>query len=141
MENCLPACERTLYQTTISYANYPSSDVMDTLSDIFHFTPEEIESNSLAVNVYFEDLSIVTSETSYSYSFSALLSDIGGQLGLFVGASVISMLEIGLLMLDIVKGMVCKGKWKKKLEQEIEQELHDYVVSVNYDSRGQEQKQ
>ena len=42
-------------------------------------------------------------ETANAYKFSALLSDIGGLLGLFLGMSVISMLEFGTWLLDEIK--------------------------------------
>lgn len=45
-------------------------------------------------------------ETSSSYTVVALLSDIGGQLGLFLGSSVISILEFVTWIMDEIKDRV-----------------------------------
>ena len=55
-------------------------------------------------------------ETETAYKFSALLSDIGGLLGLFVGMSVISVLEFGTWLLDEIKDR-CFGVNDKTLEE------------------------
>lgn len=127
-EHCLPSCDKTQYSTTISYATYPSIDTVNTLSKTLGVN--NIESDLLTINVYFEDFSITTSKTTHSYSFSSLLSDIGGQLGLFVGASVISMLEIGWLIIDLIKSVFCKKAWQQKIDT-FEKELQDHVITVS----------
>ena len=79
-------------------------------------TAEEISNNYLALNVYFESHDTEVEETADAYKFSALLSDIGGLLGLFLGMSVISMLEFGTWLLDEFKDR-CLGVNDKKLEE------------------------
>ena len=51
-------------------------------------------------------MNIETQTTSNAYSFIALLSDIGGQLGLFLGVSVISIMEFGTWIVDEIKDRV-----------------------------------
>ena len=130
LTECQPACERQQYETTTSYANFPSIDIAAGLAYTFNTSIETFLLNFLAVNIYFEDLAITKSETTNSYSFVALLSDIGGQLGLFVGASVISMLEIGLLLFDIFKDLILNRTCRKKMKQ-VQKEMQDFIPAVD----------
>ena len=59
--------------------------------------------NSLEVNVYFDTLNIEVRTTEEIYSFVALLADIGGEVGLFLGLSVISVLQFGDWIIKIIK--------------------------------------
>ena len=130
LTECQPACERWQYETITSYASYPSIDIAEGLAYYFNTSIENFLLNFLAVNIYFEDLSITKSETTNSYSFVALLSDVCGQLGLFVGASVISMLEIGLLIFDIIKDSILNRTCRKKMNQ-VQKEMQDFVPAVD----------
>ena len=49
-------------------------------------------------------LNIETQTTDEAYSFIALLSDIGGQVGPFLGLSVISILQFGDWIIKIIRG-------------------------------------
>ena len=74
------------------------------LAGSLNVTPAEFSANSLEVNVYFETLNIETQTTDEAYSFVALLSDIGRQVGLFLGLSVISVLQFGDWIIKIMRG-------------------------------------
>ena len=127
---CQPSCRKKEYQALVSYADFPSLDVGLSIANRYNISIDQVYQDILAVNIYFEDLAITKSETTNSYSFVALLSDIGGQLGLFVGASVISMLEIGLLLFDIFKDLILNRTCRKKT-REIDQEMNDYLPHVS----------
>ena len=58
-------------------------------------------------------LSIRRQVPSYSYDFGSLLSDIGGQLGLFLGISVISIMEFAYWVVDEINDRFL-SKWIKK---------------------------
>ena len=65
--------------------------------------------------MYFDTLNIETLTTDEAYSFIALLADIGGQVGLFLGLSVISVLQFGDWIIKTVRGHnlreIVKNKW------------------------------
>ncbi|XP_038303988.1 acid-sensing ion channel 4 isoform X1 [Canis lupus baileyi] len=50
--------------------------------------------NFLVLDVFFEALTSEAMEQRAAYGLSALLGDLGGQMGLFIGASVLTLLEI-----------------------------------------------
>jgi hypothetical protein len=79
-------------------------------------TVENIYNNYLALNIYYQSQNTDIEETVNASSTTALLSNIGGLLGLFLGMSVISMLEFGTWLLDEIKDR-CFGVNDKKLEE------------------------
>ena len=77
---------------------------------------ENVYNNYLALNIYYQGQNTDIEETVNAYRVTNLLSDIGGLLGLFLGMSVISMLEFGTWLLDEIKDR-CFGVNDKKLEE------------------------
>ena len=107
--DCPSACISNTYDIFTSYSAFPAQYAIDDLEEIFSDvfnTSFDTESNLLSVNVYFETLNIETQTTSDAYGAVALLSDIGGQLGLFMGVSVISIMEFATWIIDEVKNRV-----------------------------------
>lgn len=100
---CSSACHYTTYQTSVSYSSFPARYVAESLAAETNTSEEYLKENLLSVSVFFEDLNEEEVITRDAYSFTALLSDIGGQLGLFLGASVVSILEFFLWVLDETK--------------------------------------
>ena len=61
------------------------------------------------INVYIADSNVLKTEESVDYNELQLLSDIGGQLGLWVGISVITLAEMFELVVDIIKYIFRRG--------------------------------
>lgn len=116
LDDCVPACNTINYRKSVSYAQYPADVSADFTAYFSNSTPDAVLRDSVAINVFFEDIIVVVSTTVYSYSFSAFLSDLGGQLGLFLGASAISMLEFMSFLFDEVRRL-CTWKKCNKLKQ------------------------
>ena len=114
--NCEAACSFSIYKSTASYSYFPLDDLSTYSGTVYNISPEQYSRNLLGVNIYFETLNIETQTTSSAYSFVALLSDIGGQLGLFLGLSVISIMEFGTWIIDEIKDRVF-GISEKKLKE------------------------
>ena len=119
-DTCPHPCEQTTYDSAISMAVYPSENTLSAMSEdpeaIAYILPasdlnatdddilassdvrkaiaEEMRKNWVYLDVYFDQLTITSYTQIPSITWSAMLSDIGGQMGLFVGCSVITIAEI-----------------------------------------------
>lgn len=105
---CLPSCNSTFYQLTTSYSTFPAQffatgDLANAGNDL------------LTTNIFYESLSITEQVTSSSYNVVSLLSDIGGQLGLFLGMSVISLMEFFFWVVDETKDR-CLGVSERNIK-------------------------
>ena len=111
---CSSACCYVTYQTSVSYSSFPAKYYAESLAADMNKSEEYVRENLLSVSVFFEDLNEEEVVTRDAYSYTALLSDIGGQLGLFLGASVVSILEFLLWVLDEAKDR-CVGVNDRKI--------------------------
>nr|URS64681.1 Wamide-gated sodium channel [Malacoceros fuliginosus] len=131
---CYPPCHESNYDITYSLSKWPaeSFDGEEAYIDIFEtenypgrfMEPEDAQKFDLyanyfdasnrrtamkdfaRLNVYIADSNVLKTEESEEYTQSQLLSDIGGQLGLWVGISVITLAEVLELIVDVVKWVV-----------------------------------
>ena len=87
--NCTMECNHTTYDTSTSYSAYPARFEVKKTAEQYNTTPEIVQHNFIKVHIYFEELTIQAEVTRRSYGIGSLLSDIGGALGLFLGASII----------------------------------------------------
>ena len=81
--DCPPKCETVRHTTTVS----SSTNSLDLVN----------------VNVYYESLITETRETEDSYSAWSLISDIGGNTGLFLGLTLLSGVELLMLVMELIK--------------------------------------
>ena len=118
---CISACKSTTYDISNSNSAIPAE---------YYYEKEEIQDiqrNLVGVNAYFESLNVETVITTVSYTFVALLSDIGGQLGLFLGISVISVTEFFFwLSEEFVNRCCCVRcqKMRKKISKTYDSKVH-----------------
>ena len=123
--DCPAACKYISYEPQISYSGYPGELKAQDLAELYQLPVDYFSKNLLSVNIYYETFNVEMEITTDSYSAIAFLSDMGGQLGLFIGASVISILEFVTWVMDEFKDR-CIGvsdrkieKWSEELEQDL----------------------
>lgn len=110
-DDCMNECCTDVYSSSISYSKYPAKNFQN--AHLSHVTsPEE---NLVVLQVYFEDLIVEHVMEEAAYDIIRLLADIGGQLGLFLGISVVSVTEFLTWILDEMKDRVlcCKDVRRK----------------------------
>ncbi|XP_045176367.2 degenerin mec-4-like [Mercenaria mercenaria] len=137
--DCQGPCKEVVFEKTMSSRYWPTHDYMNVLlseiceknsskditylndicENIDNLTYEQYEkyrNNFLRVIIYFEDLNYETISQEPLYESVRFLSDIGGAMGLFLGASVLSLVEFLQLFLEIVlyiRGRVMANKTTK----------------------------
>lgn len=98
--SCTESCNYVEYKVTTSYSQFPSRASLSSLAYAYELTPERIKNDVVAVDIYFGDPHSRTISTKDAFTAISLLSNIGGQLGLFMGISIIALVEVGLLTVD-----------------------------------------
>ena len=134
---CYPPCHESNYDISYSLSKWPAEsfdgeeayiDIFETASypsrfngsedkqklelyaDYFDPKNRRVAMKDFArLNVYVADSNVLKTEESEEYTQSQLLSDIGGQLGLWVGISVITIAEVLELVVDIVKWVLLRN--------------------------------
>ena len=122
--DCPTACVSTQYDLTTSYSSFPSLfNLYSNVSSPDHLN--ELRQNFLEVSVYFQTLDVRKEATTFSYSFIALLSDIGGLLSLYLTISIFSFVELFTWLLDELKDRLCclEVSFHKKNEQDVSIQL------------------
>ncbi|KAL5010552.1 hypothetical protein ScPMuIL_012857 [Solemya velum] len=103
---CSDLCHETVFSTEISMNMWPSNPHMRNYvlnpHITYNFDLLTSRENVLKLDVYYKDLNYESIDTSYSYAADSLLSDIGGQLGLWLGLSVVTLFEFVELVFDCI---------------------------------------
>ncbi|EHB10266.1 Amiloride-sensitive cation channel 5 [Heterocephalus glaber] len=92
--SCPVSCEETEYPATVSYSTFSGQNALKLLSKKLNQSQEYIRENLLNIEINYSDLNYKITQQQKAVSVPELLADIGGQLGLFCGASMITIIEI-----------------------------------------------
>ncbi|XP_022092889.1 acid-sensing ion channel 2-like isoform X1 [Acanthaster planci] len=90
---CNMPCTEEQYMTRVSHTATPAQYAIPKLSAKYNMTAEELRNNIVDLYVYIEDMRVTVIEHKEAYDFAKLTSDIGGELGLLLGASVLTVFE------------------------------------------------
>ncbi|XP_049542464.1 pickpocket protein 28-like [Anopheles darlingi] len=90
--NCLPACKSTHYDLEITQSSLDIERFMKANSMPVDNNDEKYAFTTL--EIYFKESHFITSKRTELYGFVDLLANCGGLLGLFMGVSFLSLIEI-----------------------------------------------
>ncbi|EDO29539.1 predicted protein, partial [Nematostella vectensis] len=90
-KSCPVPCYYTKYETKLSYASAISNAIARDIPT--YLLPNGSEENVASLDVYFEELSYDLIEQKPSFDRWSLIAMIGGYLGLFLGMSLLTVLE------------------------------------------------
>ena len=126
LQECPKECDYIQYDTTVSYIDFPSEDYLSLLKDHLpeskkyldeaRLEAKDISRESvLAVNVFYpsDSLTKITEEPKTTI-IDTVMPNIGGHLGLFLGMSVLTFVEVIELIFEIINNRCLKRRSKKK---------------------------
>ncbi|XP_032235399.2 degenerin mec-4 isoform X2 [Nematostella vectensis] len=82
--------------------------------------PQPCTKDFLRLNIYFQDLNLEKITYKEAYPAESFLGDVGGQLGLWIGVSVITCAEFVKLMMDVVWVVMQKMKRRSNKVQRVD---------------------
>ena len=105
---CKNECESEAYGFSPSYNEYPSEQYGNFLlrlnkikaNNITSF--DQLKRNVLSLNIYYDDLQYMIVEELPSTDLLTLVSAIGGTMGLFLGMSFLSILELVEIAVEVI---------------------------------------
>ncbi|XP_071483146.1 epithelial sodium channel subunit beta-like [Diadema antillarum] len=112
--NCTMPCRQQNYHYTISEAHWPNdgymeevkegiAEISDSLRRQLTQDPNFIEDNVVKVGVFYDNLQFQYIYQTPAYDWYSLVSDLGGQVGLWIGVSVLTIFEFVELVYDLFK--------------------------------------
>uniref|UniRef100_A0A8C9VQS4 Acid-sensing ion channel 1 n=1 Tax=Scleropages formosus TaxID=113540 RepID=A0A8C9VQS4_SCLFO len=111
---CETPCNTTRYSKELSFVRIPSKASAKYLAKKFNKSQQYISDNILVLDIFFEALNYETIEQKKAYEVAGLLGDIGGQMGLFIGASILTILELFDYLYEVMKYKLCLHSQKKQ---------------------------
>lgn len=100
--NCFTACSELKYETHVSYSDFPDDAMIKVLQNLLGVKENSsyIKQNYVFLQVGFQHLSYETREVVATYGSESLFGEIGGNMGLFLGCSLITICEFFDLILE-----------------------------------------
>ena len=113
--NCSLPCDENTFMVQVTNLKYPSDAAAQSISAKKGKSKEYLQNNIIEVYLYFQSFSVQKISEVPSYSLADFAADVGGQMGLFLGASIISLSEFLELLLDLVIWKLCTCNRNKKI--------------------------
>ncbi|XP_035681372.1 acid-sensing ion channel 5-like [Branchiostoma floridae] len=133
---CTVPCEHTSYHTTVSYAGYPSPQAASYLETVFNVSRGYSSVNIVLLDVYYHELRSTTLEQFKAVTQSGLISDVGGQLGFFIGVSVITLFEFFEYLVMKFLVFACYSKMESETEKPDREQSTKENSSVPPENKG-----
>ena len=109
---CTPHCYEEEYRLTVSRSVWPRKGQGRSFARLINkvegekgrnLSTDEIRNRLIMVSLYYDDFMEIIHEATPLYNLLGIVSDLGGQMGLFLGASILSLIEIAALLIEVIK--------------------------------------
>ncbi|XP_048243679.1 acid-sensing ion channel 1-like [Haliotis rufescens] len=108
---CQLPCSFATYDVKVSASKYPS-DVSVNMLLYLKIAPDEeyVRENYLEIRIFYENLLVHSTEQTPQYTTETIIGNLGGQMGICLGASILTLTELGefLLILCVTLFRRCK---------------------------------
>ncbi|XP_067660433.1 acid-sensing ion channel 5-like [Haliotis asinina] len=107
---CQVPCSFETYDAKVSSAKFPSDVTLALILEL-GIAPDEafVRENLLEIRVYYEQLIVQSTQQTPRYTTETIIGNLGGQMGICLGASILTLTELGEFLLN-----VCLTIFKKK---------------------------
>ncbi|PIK59260.1 putative acid-sensing ion channel 1-like [Apostichopus japonicus] len=112
---CSLPCKEEAYEMKISFTLWPSDFEATYIANNLNKTTDFLRSNLLELNLFFDILGIEELSQTPSYDYFALQSDIGAYMGLFGGASIVTIFEF----IDCILATVSRRRRKAIVQENV----------------------
>lgn len=112
---CPFECTKTSYTSTVTSARYDSTKMYGEIKNkkYKNITLQDVQKRLCSVLIYFDDLKCTKYIQVPKMYLGQLVSNIGGYLGLMVGASILTLIEIIDIMVSIIFAYIIGTRSKK----------------------------
>ena len=117
---CRPHCYEEDYKLSVSRSLWPRNVKAPFIKRLvdnaegkrsLNLSTEEIRNRLIKVSLYYEDFMETIYEEKPLHELLDIASNLGGQMGLFLGASILSLVEIVALLIEVIKRKIsARGK-------------------------------
>ncbi|CAG2251857.1 unnamed protein product [Mytilus edulis] len=91
------------YDTKLSYGLFPSTFMMKSLTTELNETEDYIKTNYISLTLFYKNLKTTITEQKPKYeNVGDVFSNVGGQMGLFLGASILTITELCEFILFVI---------------------------------------
>lgn len=108
VKSCPLPCDSVVYTTTTSVAKFPTPYYQEYLSEIpkinlSGISYDNIEKSVLKINVFYDSMKYTTINEVAAITTEVFFSNVGGTLGLYLGISMLSLVEVVELIIILIK--------------------------------------
>ncbi|XP_078573665.1 acid-sensing ion channel 1C-like [Branchiostoma floridae x Branchiostoma japonicum] len=108
--DCPVPCKMTSYSTSVLYAGWPNRHTRTYLAPYWGMDSNYITTNGVVFSVFYEKLNYQKITELKAMDGGQLASNIGGMMGLFIGASLLTLLEVWEYLWQRLKGFLSKHR-------------------------------
>eukprot|EP00058_Branchiostoma_floridae_P000921 XP_002586409.1 hypothetical protein BRAFLDRAFT_131803 [Branchiostoma floridae] len=114
--DCPVPCHLVKYSTSVSYAGWPNINTRNYITKTYGHTKDYMAENGVVFSVFYEQLSYQKIRELKAMDGGQLASNIGGMMGLFIGASLLTILEVWEYLWQRLKGFLGKHRHPRVLQ-------------------------
>ncbi|XP_065061508.1 acid-sensing ion channel 5-like [Rhopilema esculentum] len=109
---CPPSCSDIAFSKTIATSKLYPEGYLE-IHKTKNLTADYVEKNIINLQIHYADQTVTTISTGQYYTFDNLVSDVGGQLGLWIGVSAVTCVEFFSLIWNLLLYCICRKKEKR----------------------------
>ncbi|KAK3784827.1 hypothetical protein RRG08_056786 [Elysia crispata] len=121
--DCREKCETTSYETEVFYADFATRFIKETAIRDNNMHMSDVKTSAIELTIFYKSLTVETLEQQPAISTADVFGKLDGQMGLFLGVSLLSCIEIlelfFLLILNYLRAckryLTCKVKSEESM--------------------------